>query len=100
MTASSSQIYHAEMGFSRAELLREIHTAVVPYPTAVQGDGNVVMHLDGRCAMLSISNDRNRNLGSLVLPVIDVTIQFENFTDQQYREFVKNFRIRLQRGGG
>ncbi len=97
---SGLRLYHAEMGFSREELLREIHNAVVPYPITIQKDGIVAMHLDGRSAMLRITNDRSRNLGSLVLPVIDVTIQFENFTEQQYNEFVKRFRIRLQRGGG
>ncbi|MCY4312994.1 MAG: hypothetical protein OXD44_04735 [Gammaproteobacteria bacterium] len=92
--------YHAEMGYSRGELLREIPNAFAPYPVAMQEDGCAAMRLDGRCAMLRISNDRSRALGSLVLPVIDVAIHFENFTEQQYQEFVDRFRIRLQRGGG
>lgn len=100
MRKSISRQYHAEMGYSRDELLREIQNAVAPYPVTMQEDGVAAMQLDGRSAMLMISNDRSRTLGSLVLPVIDVTIHFENFTEQQYREFVDRFRIRLQRGGG
>ncbi len=100
MRNSISRQYRAEMGYSRDELLREIHNAVAPYPVTMQEDGVVVMRLDGRSAMLMIGNDRTRTLGSLVLPVIDVTIHFENFTEQKYREFVDRFRIRLQRGGG
>lgn len=92
--------YHAEMGYSREELLREIHNAVAPYPVTMQEDGVMVMRLDGRSAILRISNDRSRTLGALALPVIDVAIDFENFTEQQYKEFVERFRIRLQRGGG
>ncbi len=100
MSGSRSRQYHAEMGYSRHELLREIQSAVAPYPVVMVDDGVAGMHLDGRSATLRIANDRSRTLGSLILPVIDVTIQFENFTEQQYTEFVERFRIRLQRGGG
>ena len=92
--------YRAEMGYSRQELLREIPGAVAPYRVALQGDGSAALRLDNRCATLRIENDRNRHLGALILPVIDVTIQFENFTERQCNEFVERFRIRLQRGGG
>lgn len=92
--------YQAEMGFSREELLRELPNAVVPFCLTVESAGVVKMNFNECSATLKIENDRFRHLGSLVLPVVDVSISFENFTEQQYTAFIERFRIRLQRGGG
>ncbi|MYD76269.1 MAG: hypothetical protein F4244_06630 [Gammaproteobacteria bacterium] len=100
MSANGCCLYRAEMGYSRRELLRELPSAVSPYETSLQDDGVVAISCNGRLARLVISNDRNRRIGSLSLPVIDVTIDFENFTERQYAEFVERFRTRLHRGGG
>lgn len=100
MSATGSSLYRAEMSCSRSELLRELPSAVSPYRASLQDDGAVAISCDGRLARLVISNDRNRRIGSLSLPVVDITIDFENFTERQYAEFVERFRTRLHRGGG
>lgn len=102
-TANSSDNtpdYKAEMGFTHDELLKGLPNAVVPY-TVSQVSANEYAIASGlQVATLTISPERVRKIAAISLPVIDVLIRFDNFSEQQYRDFVDRFKKYLHRGGG
>ena len=98
-------VYRAEMGFSHAELLQCLPAAVAPY-TINRLDENdstsFVLSLsgEGRVAHLHLESEKTREIASIKLPVTVITIEFENFSETHYREFINRFKKYLQRGGG
>ena len=100
MSSISRRSYRAEMGFSQIELLRELPSAVEPYTIRMDDDKTFVISGEGRVAKISMSKERVRKIASLTLPVIDIVIDFDNFNEQQYDDFISQFKKSLHRGGG
>lgn len=100
MNNDSNQIYEAEMGFSHIELRRGLESAVVPYDIKKISDQEFLFVLENRTATLTMSPERTRQIASIKLPVIDVKIEFDNFNQTQYAEFLGRFKKYLHRGGG
>ena len=92
--------YRAEMGFSHGELLRGLPSAVHPYNITKQSDRVYLVQREHRTARIHLSPERVRAIASISLPITDVEITFENFTEQEYEAFMDRFRRYLQRGGG
>lgn len=88
------------MGFSRNELLRGLPSAVAPYVITGEDRHCITAVFQNRIARISLGEERLRTIASISLPVIDVAIEFENFSRQDYAAFVERFRKYLHRGGG
>lgn len=92
--------FRAEMGFSHRELIRGLPAATEPF--AIEQVEPLAFRIfdDTREALLSMSEERLRTIASISLPVIDVVIRFNHFSEEERDAFVKNFKKHLQRGGG
>ncbi len=92
--------YQAEMGFTRSELLKGLPSAVAPYMIMQEDRYCITAVGQNRVARILLGEERLRTIASISLPVIDVIIEFENFSRQDYAAFVERFRKYLHRGGG
>ena len=92
--------YRAEMGFTHDELLKGLPSAVHPYSITTESNRVYLVQCDDRTARIQLSAERVRTIASISLPITDVEILFENFTEQEYEAFMARFRKYLQRGGG
>ena len=55
---------------------------------------------DGRCWSLRLIRPRQRTLGSLDLPVVDVELTFQNYAQADIDAFMVRFHSHFRRGGG
>jgi len=97
--------YSAQMGFTHRELIKSLASAVAPYrvstdQAAGQGERRFNITLDDRTARLIIGAEKVRRIASLKLPVVDVRIEFEHFSQAERNEFLDRFKKYLHRGGG
>ena len=92
--------YNAEMGYSHRELDKELPSAVAPYRLERDGESGYTFSSQDRIARMRLMPEKVRRIASLVLPLTEVSIEFENFSEQQYADFMKRFKQHLQRGGG
>ncbi|MCY3768495.1 MAG: hypothetical protein OXG56_03875 [Gammaproteobacteria bacterium] len=96
--------YQAEMGYSHAELLRELESAVAPYAVRRISESSYSlaagMHPGGPVAILTLEPESVRRIASIRIPTTRVNIEFRNFDGVEYRNFLDRFRRYLQRGGG
>ncbi len=97
--------YSAQMGFTHLELVKSLASAVAPYrvlpnQAARPGELRFNITLDGRTARLTMREEKTRRIASLELPVVDVRIEFEHFSQAERNEFIDRFKKYLHRGGG
>lgn len=103
-----NRCYRSEMGFSHAELLRGLPSAVAPYVVSEPTKNSYPMpfalsftlSFEERVAYLYLEPEKMREIASITLPVTTITIEFENFSEIQYMEFIDRFKKYLHRGGG
>lgn len=88
------------MGFTRHELLKGLPSAIAPYVITREEPHCVTAIAQNRIARICLGEERLRTIASISLPVINVEIEFENFSKQDYAAFVERFRKYLHRGGG
>lgn len=105
MNKAGGSDYFAQMGFTHLELIRSLASAVAPYQVSTEraagpGERRFSITLDDRTARLTIGEERIRRIASLELPVVDVKIEFEHFSQAERNEFLDRFKKYLQRGGG
>ncbi len=105
MSASGGQIYsrydyRSETGFSHAELLKCLPSAVAPYVVSKLTENSYALSFKNRVAYLHLEPEKTREIASIKLPVTAISIEFENFSEIQYRKFMDRFKKYLHRGGG
>ena len=92
--------YHADMGFTRRELLRGLKAAVFPY-TMVNTRASEIEIIDAnRIVKLTTGPDNYRMIASLKIPQLSVNLEFFNFDQSQYDQFMDRFKKYLHKGGG
>ena len=100
----SRYAYRSETGFSHAELLKCLPSAVAPYVVSKLTESSQSMSFalsfKNRVAYLHLAPERTREIASIKLPVTTISIEFENFSEIQYRKFMDRFKKYLHRGGG
>jgi hypothetical protein len=98
MMSKNSQV-EFEMSISHKDFLRTLHAVLEGAPHAVSGR---VVHAKwpDRSVTIYLSPEGERDLGSLELPVTRVTLEFQNFSDEQRSRFMEAFREHYQRAGG
>lgn len=92
--------FRAEMGFSHRELIHGLPSATEPFCIEQTSPTEFRIFDDTREAFLSISEERLRTIASISLPVIDVVIRFNHFSEDERDAFVEKFKKHLHRGGG
>ena len=100
MSVNDRYSYSAEMGFTHRELTRGLASAVEPYSVIQKNDRSFQFVHKNQIACLTMSEERVRKIAGLKLPIIDVKIEFENFSEDNYYQFLERFKKYLHRGGG
>lgn len=93
-------IHQADMGFTRAELLKGLKTAVEPYQIRDLDAEVIEITAAGRTVKLSTGPDGFRTIASMRVPMLPVKLEFSGFNAEQYRQFMLRFKRYLHKGGG
>ena len=88
------------MGYSHRELHKELPSAVSPYALEKRDAQTYVLTEGDRLARLTLGTESVRKIASIRIPVTPVSIEFENFDEEAYNQFIAKFKRYLQRGGG
>jgi hypothetical protein len=91
--------YKLEMQCTHAEFLRELPAACGNRPYEII-DGKVIVYEGDRKINFQIRDEPIRHLGSLALPMEEITITFEDFKTDEAEQFMSKFRKGIQREGG
>ena len=89
-----------EMSISHAEFLRSLGPAVAPATFRVEP--GMLIHVDGAPGAVTIrlSAERERRIGALRLPVVDMEMTLAGFEAGERERFLLQFDRAFQRGGG
>ena len=90
---------HREMTITHAEFLRSLVHAVAPAAFTVDGRSISVVGAPGKVE-ITLSEQRERRIALLRLPVVDVDIEFSGFEPEALEQFLRQFDRSFQRGGG
>ena len=90
---------HREMTITHAEFLRSLVPAVAPATFTVHGRFISVVGAPGKVE-IRLSEQRERRLALLRLPVVDVEIELSGFEPRALDRFLVQFDRAFQRGGG
>lgn len=98
-------VLHREMSISHVEFLRSLVAAVTPATFEVpvtSGTTPVTITVHGApgSVVIRLSAQRERRIALLCLPVTDVEIELDGFSEQDYEAFILRFDRAFQRGGG
>jgi hypothetical protein len=88
-----------EMSITHDDFLRTLPEAMGDIPHTVSGT-RITSEEDGKRLEINLSQEDERDVGSLELPVTFVDMNFSGFSEQQINEFFKRFDRYYQRGGG
>ncbi len=88
-----------EMTISHSDFFRILPKALYLYP--YRREENVIyVSLNGGEICIVLSEERNRQIASLSLPVTDVTFQLKNVAESTKSKFFEQFDRAYHRGGG
>ena len=88
-----------EMSITHKEFLRSLAPAVAPATFTVQGRSISVIGAPGKVE-ITLSEERERRIALLRLPVVDVGIELTGFEPEALKRFLIQFDRAFQRGGG
>lgn len=88
-----------EMSITHKEFLRSLAPAVAPATFTVQGRSISVIGAPGKVE-ITLSEERERRIALLRLPVVDVAIELSGFAPDALDRFLAQFDRAFQRGGG
>ena len=76
------------------------------FPAAIQGrnfkldDRKVSIAEGNREIIVKLSEEKQRKLAALLLPVLDVEFTFSGYSKVEVKDFMKHFDLHFQRAGG
>ena len=88
-----------DMECTHAEFLRELPLACASRPYEIIGE-RVIVHDNGREIQIKVRDEPIRHLGSLNLPMEEITLKFIDYTEQEADAFMEEFLSHIMRGGG
>jgi len=88
-----------EMQCTHAEFFRELPEACGNLPFEVIGE-RVIVHDQGREVRIKLRDEPIRHLGSLALPMEEITLEFVGYSDAEAEKFLKTFLGHIVRTGG
>ncbi len=89
----------AEMQCTHAEFFRELPLACSNRPYEIIGE-RVIVHDGGREIQIKIRDEPIRHLGSLALPMEQITLKFIDYTEEEADRFMNEFLKHVVRTGG
>ena len=90
---------HREMTITHAEFLSSLVHAVAPATFTVDGLSVSIVGAPGKVE-ITLSEQRERRIALLRLPVVDVEIELSGFEPEALERFLAQFDRSFQRGGG
>jgi len=93
------ETFQREMTISHSDFFRILPKALKSYPY-VQEDNAIKLSLDEGEISIILSRERRRQIGSLSLPVTDVTFHLKNVAETTKKIFFEQFDRAYHRGGG
>ena len=94
-----TETFKREMTITHSDFFRILPKALGSYPYKRQK--NVInVSLDEGEISIILSEQRNRQIASLSLPVTDVTFQLKNVAESTKNDFFEQFDRAYHRGGG
>jgi len=87
------------MQCTHAEFLRELPLACGKRPYEIIGE-RAIIHDGEREIQVKIQDEPIRHLGSLDLPMEEISLKFVDYTEEEADEFMGEFHRHLMRGGG
>lgn len=94
-----TQMFEREMSISHSEFFRILPKAVGAHPFQLSDNVITISLAEGEIRII-LSEERERKIAGLVLPVTDVVFQIKNVAEKTKNEFFKQFDRSYQRGGG
>jgi len=91
--------FEREMTISHSDFFRILPKALKSYPYE-QKENAITVILDKGEITIILSEERNRQIASLLLPVTDVTFQLKNVAESAKSKFFEQFDRTYHRGGG
>lgn len=88
-----------EMQCTHAEFLRELPSACGKRPYEIIGE-RVFVHDNGKEIQIKIRDEPIRHLGSLDLPMEEITLKFIDYTEEDADRFMDEFHQHVLRLGG
>lgn len=88
-----------EMEGTLGECLRELSQALGPYDYEMHGD-RITVRDRGRTLMINLGYEGDRSLGSLDLPMTQVSYEFIDYTQEEMDAFMDRLSDHMMRGGG
>ena len=88
-----------EMQCTHVEFLRELGLACGKRPYEIIGN-RVFVHDDDKEVQIKIRDEPIRHLGSLDLPMEEITLKFIDYTEDEADRFMDEFHRHVMRGGG
>ncbi len=88
-----------EMQCTHAEFLRELPLAVGHRPFEIIGD-KVIVHDQKREIHILIRDEPIKHLGSLNLPMEEITFKFIDYTEEEAKVLLDEFDHHIMRCGG
>jgi len=88
-----------EMQCTHAEFLRELPIACGKRPYEIIGERAIIREGE-REIQIKIQDEPIRHLGSLDLPMEEITLRFIDYTEAEADKFMVEFRRHTMRGGG
>lgn len=96
---SDDVVITKEMGISHEEFFRNIPRVPDTDDYLTNGDG-IVIESEGKSLSISISEQSERRIALIVLPVTNVTLTFSGYDEVGVRDVMEKFDRAFQRGGG
>lgn len=94
-----SPIRTLEMQCTHSEFLRELPLACGKRAYDVMGE-RIFVHDNGREVQIDTRDEPVRHLGSLDLPMEEVTLRFNDYSEEEADRFVEDFIRPILRCGG
>jgi hypothetical protein len=88
-----------EMQCTHSEFLRELPLACGSRPYEVDGE-RIVINDGGREIQVETRTEPVRHLGSLDLPIEEVTLKLDNYSEEEADKLLEDFRRPILRCGG
>lgn len=93
------QALYREMGFTRAEFMQTLPSALRNYSYQISDDLITIAVANGSVT-IQLQAEQVRRIALLALPYLPMNIQFISLSDTEFKQFLTQFDLYYRRGGG
>ncbi|OGT82748.1 MAG: hypothetical protein A3G42_04595 [Gammaproteobacteria bacterium RIFCSPLOWO2_12_FULL_47_76] len=94
-----SEIIQREMTITHADFFRLLPKALADYQCKIS-DHTIEVKLTSGHIKIQLMPETTRRIGTLELPVTNMTFHFENTVQDEMQDFFSKFNMAYQKGGG